>query len=117
MAKQVLRYLDLAGLAVALDRAEEQGLTAKAPAPLEQPGDCVYLKYAGAEQLGALAARPPHVSVQLKTPGGAGRNKVIVKVFHKEAVLHVLGFLLRAEEISPSMRTLDTVDRRYWKVV
>ena len=100
MAKQVLRSLDVAALAVALDRAEEAGLTTRTPAPKERPGECVYLKYVGNEQLGLLTTRLPHVLILQRTPGGAGRNKKYVVLFDRSAVLHVLGFLLEAEEVA-----------------
>jgi hypothetical protein len=117
VAKQALRTLDPVALAVALDRAEEDGIASQAPDPARHPADSVYLKYAGDEQLDLIAARLPHVTVQLRTPAGAGRNKKLVKVFHKPAIDHVLGFLLAAEDVARGTRSLDTVDRKYWKVL
>jgi hypothetical protein len=117
VAKRVLRNLDVAALAVALDRAEEAGLMTRTPAPKERPGECVYLKYAGNEQLGLLTTRLPHVMILQRTPGGAGRSKKYVVVFDRAAALHVLGFLLDAEEVQRCTRGLDTVDQRYWRVL
>jgi hypothetical protein len=45
MAKHALKRLDTAALAVALDHAEEHGQAGGAPAPLERPDQCVYLRY------------------------------------------------------------------------
>ena len=117
MAKHVLKHLDPAALAVALDHAEEHGLACETPAPQEQPENCVYLRYAGPEQLKLLAGRLPHANVQLKTLGGKGKNKKVVRVFHKPAILHVLGFLLAPEDVTRCTRVLDTVPRKYWKVI
>ena len=52
---------------------------------------------------------------QLKTLGGKGKNKKVVPVFHKPAVLHVLGFLLPEEDVARCTRVLDSVPRKYWK--
>jgi hypothetical protein len=117
VAKRVLRNLDVAALAVALDRAEEAGLTARTPAPKERPGECVYLKYVGNEQLGLLTTRLPHAMILRRTPGGAGRNKKYVVVFDAATVQNVLGFLLDAEEVKRCTRSLDTVEQRYWRVL
>jgi hypothetical protein len=117
VAKQVLRSLDVAALAIALDRAEEAGLTTRTPAPKEKPGECVYLRYAGNDQLGLLSTRLPHVMILQRTPGGAGRNKKYVVVFDRETIRHVLGFLLDPDEVHRSTRSLDTVERRYWRVL
>lgn len=116
MAKQTLRSLDLVALAVALDRAEEEGLTSQAPDPGQRPSECVYLRYVGPEQLGVICTRLPHATIQLRTMGGAGNNKKILPVFHRPAILHVLGFLF-AEAGIQYTRSLDTVDRKYWKVL
>src|SRR5262249_17861906 len=75
VAKQVLRNLDVAGLAVALARAEDEGLLSQTPDPQQHPADSVYPKYVGPQQLDLISARLPHVTVQLRTPGGAGNNK------------------------------------------
>jgi hypothetical protein len=117
--KQVLRNLDLAALAVALDRAEDAGLTAKAPAPRERPADCVYLKYAGKQQAELFARRLPHVEIEMQQPGdeGIGTTTKVIKVFDKAAVLHVLGFLLDAEDIARCTRPLNTVSRSLWVLV
>jgi hypothetical protein len=117
MAKQVLKHLDLAALSVALDHAEEHGLTTKIPDPAEHPVMCVYLKYVGTEQAELLARRLPHVTILLRTPAGAGRNKKLIPVFDREAIEHILDFLMPSGEGSGSWRTLDTVDKKYWKVV
>ena len=117
MAKQVLRSLDVAALAVALDRAEDEGLLSQTPDPQQHPADSVYLKYVGPQQLDLLSARLPHVTVQLRTPGGAGNNKKLHAVFHRPTIRHVLGFLLALEDVERCTRSLDTVDRKYWKVV
>jgi hypothetical protein len=117
VAKQVLRTLDLAALAVALDRAEDEGLLSQAPDPEGHPADSIYLKYVGPEQLGLLSTRLPHVTVQLRTPGGAGNNKKLHVVFHRPTIRHVLGFLLAQEDLERCTRALDTVDRKYWKVI
>src|SRR5262245_60134871 len=65
LAKQSLRKLDTVALAVALDRAEDAGLTTQAPSPAERPADCVYLKYVGTEQLDVLTRRLPHATILL----------------------------------------------------
>jgi hypothetical protein len=119
MAKQALRHLDLAGLAVALDRAEDAGLTARAPAPRERPADCIYLKYAGEKQAELFARRLPHVKIEMQMPGdeGMGTTSKDITVFDKAAVLHVLGFLLDAEDIARCTRPLNTVSRYRWVLV
>jgi hypothetical protein len=119
VAKQALRNLDLAALGVALDRAEEAGLTSKTPAPRERPAECVYLKYAGKPQAELFASRLPHVQITLKEPGdeGIGTTTRDVNVFDKAAVMHVLGFLLDAEDIRRCTRPLNTVSRSLWVVV
>jgi hypothetical protein len=117
MAKQVLKSLDLTSLAVALDRAEEAGLNATAPAPDQDPGNAVYLKYPGPGVVELVAGRLAHVTIQLRTPAGAGKNKKILPVFHKPAIDHVLGFLMTAEEVAGCMRGLDRVNHKYWKVL
>jgi hypothetical protein len=117
--KQVLRNLDVAALAVALDRAEDAGLTSKTPTPRERPADCVYLKYAGKQQADLFASRLPHVEIEMKMPGdeGIGTTTKIIKVFDKAAVLHVLGFLFDAEDIARCTRPLNTVGRGLWVLV
>jgi hypothetical protein len=118
MAKRVLRSVDPDALAIALDDAEERGLGLIVPEPEKAPEDCVYLEFAGPAQLELLASRLPTVEVQLRTMGGAGRSKVVRKVFHKAAVLHVLRFVFASDDdFEPMMRALDTVDRKDWKVV
>jgi hypothetical protein len=119
VAKQPLRNLDIDALAVAMDRAEEAGLTAKAPAPRERPADCVYLKYAGKPQAELFASRLPHVEIEMKMPGdeGIGTTTKVIKVFDKAAALHVLGFLLDGEEIACCTRLLSTVSRSLWVLV
>jgi hypothetical protein len=117
VTKHFLKSLDTTALAIALDRAEEQGLISTLPSPLEDPEKAVYLKYAGPDQGELIASRLAHVTIQLKTLGGAGNNKKIIKVFHKPAVDCVLGFLLSPEEIAQCTRRLDTVNRKYWKVL
>ncbi len=91
MAKQILKHLDLTTLAVALDHLEENGAAA-CPDPLSAPGECVYLRYIGPDQLATLAARLPHVEVVFRTVAAPPRNKVVRKVFSKPAILHLLRF-------------------------
>src|SRR5262245_12589947 len=111
MAKQVLRSVDPDALAVALDSAEEHGLVRTAPDPDKAPENCVYLKFAGPEQLEVLASRLPHVKVQFRTMGGAGRSKVVREVFHKTVILHVLRFVFPSDQdFEPMLRALSTVD-------
>jgi hypothetical protein len=119
MPKQALRNLDLDALAVALDRAEDAGLTSKKPAPRKRPAECVYLKYAGKKQAELFASRLPHVEIELKRPGdeGIGTTTDIVKVFDRAAVMHVLEFLLGAEDIARCTRPLNTVGRSLWVLV
>ena len=119
MAKQALRNLDLGALGVALDRAEEAGLTSKAPAPQKHPADCVYLKYAGKQQAELFASRLRHVEIEMKMPGdeGIGTTTKVIKVFDKAAVLHVLEFLLDAEDVARCTRSLNTVSRSLWVLV
>jgi hypothetical protein len=109
--------VDLAALSVALDRAEDAGLTTQTPSPRERPADCVYLKYAGPEREELVARRLAFATVQLRTLGGAGNNVKQVKVFDRAAVMLVLGFLLDGEAIAGCTRGLDTIDQKYWKVV
>jgi hypothetical protein len=119
VAKQALRNLDLAALGVALDRAEEAGLTSRIPAPRKSPADCVYLKYAGKQQAELLASRLPHVRIRMKVPSSdwVDTTTKVIKVFDKAAVTHVLEFLLDAEEIRRCTRPLNTVRRSDWTVM
>jgi hypothetical protein len=117
MPKHALKTLDLPTLLVALDHGEEFGPAAARPDPDANPSECAYLTYIGDAQLAALAARLPHVEVLFKTPGAAGRNQVVRKVFSKPAVWHVLRFVFRDEqEFAPFVRDLGSVDRKYWRV-
>jgi hypothetical protein len=119
MPKQPLRNMDLAALSVALDRAEEDGLTTEVPAPNKQPADCVYLKYVGDKQAELFASRLPHAVVKVLMPSDEGydtRSRK-VNVYSKKAILHVLGFLLTPEEIDRCTRPLNTVRRTGWSVV
>jgi hypothetical protein len=82
MAKQLLRHLDVAALSVALDNAEEHGpWKADKPDPLNDPTQCVYLRYVGAEQLEVFARRLPSVDVVFKTLANGPKGKVVRKVF------------------------------------
>jgi hypothetical protein len=118
MAKQALRNLDLGALGVALDRAEEAGLTSKTPAPQKHPADCVYLKYAGKQQAELFASRLPHVRIRMERPGdGVDTTTDVIKVFDKAAVMHVLEFLLSPEEIWRCTRPLNTVRRSLWSIM
>jgi hypothetical protein len=119
MPKQPLRNLDLDALGVALDRAEEAGLTSNTPAPQARPAECVYLKYAGKQQAALFASRLPHVKVEIKRWGdeGMGTSTDVMTVFDKAAVMHVLEFLLDAEEIRRCTRPLNTVSRSLWTLV
>jgi hypothetical protein len=115
--KQPLRNLDLAALTVALDRAEEAGMTTRAPAPLKHPADCLYLRYAGKQQAELLARRLPWVEIDMQRPSDEGHTTQRLKVFDKATVNHVLGFLLDADEIYRCTRPLNTVVRSLWAVV
>jgi hypothetical protein len=117
MPKHILKTLDLTTLLVALDHVEEFGPAATRPDPDADPGGCAYLAYIGDAQLAALAARLPHAEVLFRTPGAAGRNKVVRKVFSKPAVWHVLRFAYPDEQVfAPFVRDLASVDRKYWRV-
>jgi hypothetical protein len=111
--------IDVVDLAVALDSAEDAGLTdLPAPDPDGHPENCVYLRRANKEVAALFANRLPHTSVQFHTMGGAGRSKVVRLVYHKAAILHVFHFLqLPAILLARYTRALNTVDRKYWKVV
>jgi hypothetical protein len=118
MPKHSLKALDLTTLLVALDHVEEFGPAAVLPDPATNPANCVYLTYIGDSQLETLAARLPHVYVQFKTPGAAGRNKVVRKVFSKPAIWHVLRFAFPDErEFASFVRDLESVDRKYWRLL
>jgi hypothetical protein len=119
LAKQALRHLDLDALGVALDRAEDAGLTTTTPSPREHPAECVYLKYAGKPQAELFARRLPHVRIRLKEPGdeGIGTTTRVLNVFDKAAVLHVLEFLLDKEDIRRCTRPLNTVGRSFWTLM
>ena len=116
MAKRALGKVDLAALSVALDRSEDEGLTTQTPSPQERPADCVYLKYAGPEQIELFARRLPHVTVLLRRMDSSGFVKAPVKVFDRAAVRFVLGFLLDEAAIDACTRGLDTIDAKYWWV-
>lgn len=117
MPKQTLKVLDLTTLLVALDHVEEYGPAAVCPDPNTNPTECVYLTYIGSAQLAALTARLPHVEVLFKTPGGAGRNKILRNVFSKPTILHVLRFAFSDERaFIPFVRDLESIDRKYWRV-
>ena len=117
MAKQTLRDLEVAALAVALDHLEEHGPPAVVPDPAAGPGEYVYLTYIGADQAAALAARLPHVDVLFRTPAGSGKNKVVRKVYDKAAIMHVLRQVFPADQdFTPFVRDLARVNRKYWRV-
>jgi hypothetical protein len=118
MPKHVLETLDLAKLNLALDHAVESGLAAIRPDPEEDSACCVYLAYVGDAQLAAFAARLPHIEVQFTMPGNWLPNKVVRKVFSKPAVWHVLRLAFADEsEFAPCVRDLESVHRKYWRVL
>jgi len=118
VAKQALRHLDVAALAVALDRAEEAGLTAKVPTPQQGPADCVYLKYAGKQQAELFAKRLPYVRIRMtRLRDGVDTTTEVIKVFDKAAVMYVLEYLLEREDIRRCTRPLNTVRRNLWVVM
>jgi hypothetical protein len=120
MAKHLLlRRVDLTALSVALDHAEEHGpWKVDKPDPQAAPAECIYLRYAGAEQVELLARRLPHAEVQFSTLASGPKRKVVRKVFHKATILHILAFLFREEDAAEQfVRSLDTVSKRCWKAL
>lgn len=116
MPKHSLKSLDLTTLLVALDHVEEHGPGGVTPDLENHPEECVYLKYVGDEQAEAFADRLPHLNVLFRTLGGAGRSKVIRKVFHKPSILHVLRFTFETDDdFLPFVRDLGSVHRKYWR--
>jgi hypothetical protein len=84
-----------------------------------RPGTAGYLKYAGKQQAELFASRLPHVPIEMMQPGdeGIGTTTKVIQVFDRAAVLHVLGFLLDAEDIAHCTRPLNTVSRSLWVLV
>jgi hypothetical protein len=118
VAKQVLKTLELTTLLVALDHLEEYGPSMAVPDPYEKPGECAYLTYIGDAHSAALAERLPHLNVAFKVPGAAGRSKQVRKVYSKAAILHLMRFSFpTGEDFVSFVRGLETVDRRYWRVL
>jgi hypothetical protein len=118
MPKHVLKNLELTTLLVALDHLEEYGPSAALPDPYESPGGCVYLTYIAEPLAEALAARLPHADVAFRIPGGTGRSRQVRKVYNKAAILHLMRFSFpTGDDFAPFVRGLETVDRRYWRVL
>lgn len=116
--KQVLKSLELTTLLVALDHLEEYGPGMAVPDPYEKPAECVYLTYVGEAQAEALANRVPHHNVTFHVPGGAGKNRVVRRVYSKAAITHVLKFCFpRSRAFVPFVRSLKTVAPEYWRVL
>ena len=118
MPKHILKTLDLTTLLVALDHLEEYGPSSALPDLETIPGECAYLTYIGEEHITALADRLPHADVQFKTPGKAGKNKVVRKLFNKAALVHVLKFAYpTGPDFMPFVRPLGGVDKKYWRIL
>jgi hypothetical protein len=116
--KHILKSLDMTTLLVALDHLEEYGPSTAVPDLEASPGEAAYLTYIGEEQIAAIAARLPHADVRFKVPGRAGKTKVVRKLFNKAALIHVLKFAYpNGPDFLPFVRSLDTVDKQYWRVL
>jgi hypothetical protein len=116
--KHVLKSLEFTTWLVALDHLEEHGPNATVPDPYEVPGECAYLTYIGDEHAAALAGRVQHLNVAFKIPGATGRTRQVRKVYNRAAILHLMRFSFpTGEDFASFVRGLETVDRRYWRVL